>query len=78
MNEYNNGYIDRKRMTGQGCSQCLGLEKQLKVQQADYEFQIKKIKEDKSTEKAIYEVHLQKEVRKWQDAYQKEKGIREQ
>lgn len=63
-------------MTQGFCPSCHALEKQLKVQRADYEFQLKKIKEDQSTEKAMYEIHLQKQIRKWQEAYHKEKQVR--
>lgn len=35
------------------CSSCHNLNKRLKVLQADYDFEIKKISEDKSTEKAL-------------------------
>lgn len=59
------------------CKGCQRLHKQLQVQKADYEFEIKKIKEDQSTEKAMYEIHLQKEVRRWQENYHKEQSLRE-
>ncbi len=47
-------------MTTNFCSQCADKEKKLKIMIADYEFQIKKIQEDKSTEKAMYEIYLHK------------------
>ena len=59
------------------CANCQRLQKQLNVQKADYEFEIKKVQEDKSTEKAMYEIHLQKELRRWQDSFHKEQSLRE-
>jgi len=42
------------------CSKCTELERKLRIMKSDYEFEIKKMQEDKSTEKAMYEIHLQK------------------
>lgn len=46
-------------------------DKKIKVMESDYEFELRKIKEDKAEEKALFEISLQKELRKWQDKYQK-------
>lgn len=47
-------------MTTNSCNQCVEKEKKLKILIADYEFELKKIQEDKSTEKAMYEIYLHK------------------
>ena len=60
------------------CSECPHLARKLKVMQADYEFELRKQAEDHSSDKAIYEVNLQKDVRKWQDKYSKEKSMHEE
>jgi hypothetical protein len=39
------------------CPSCQVLHKKLKILQADYDFEIKKLNEDKSTEKALYELN---------------------
>lgn len=64
-------------MSKADCAGCLRLSKQLQVQKADYQFEIKKIQEDKSTDKAMYELHLQKELRRWQDSFHREQSQRE-
>lgn len=48
------------------CNECARLEKKLRVLQADFDFEFRKLSEDKSTEKALFEINAQKEVRKWQ------------
>lgn len=44
----------------EGCKQCEQYVKRMNILTSDFEFEIKKIQEDKSTEKALYEIHLQK------------------
>ena len=46
--------------------------------QADFEFEFRKLSEDKSTEKALYEISTQKEMRKWMEKYSKEKKDHEE
>ena len=60
------------------CAECHRTQKQLKVIQSDYEFELRKLAEDNSTEKAIFEVNTQKELRKWQEKYAKEKTTHEE
>ncbi len=55
------------------CLECVKLEKKLRIQLSDHEFELRKLAEDKSTEKALYEINIQKEVRRWQERYHKEK-----
>lgn len=51
----------------QECTSCQNLNKKLRVLQADYDFEIKKISEDKSTEKALYELNTNREIKKLQE-----------
>lgn len=60
------------------CTQCPQLTRQLKVMQADYEFELRKQAEDHSSDKAIYEVNMQKDLRKWQEKHAKEKAAHEE
>lgn len=48
------------------CSSCKNLNQRLKILQADYDFEIKKISEDKSTEKAMLELNTNREIKKLQ------------
>ena len=57
------------------CDKCIQLTKKLNILQADYDFEIKKMSEDKSTEKALFEISMQKELRKMTEKYQKEKQL---
>lgn len=56
------------------CHECARLDKKTKVMLADYEFELRKLAEDKAEEKALFEVNLNKELRKWQEKYHKEKA----
>lgn len=42
------------------CLSCQNLNKKLRILQADYDFEIKKLNEDRSTEKALYELSTNK------------------
>lgn len=53
------------------CLECAKLEKKIRVMQADFDFEIRKLSEDKSTEKALFEISVQKDIRKWQEKYTK-------
>lgn len=55
------------------CEECLKKDKKIKIIQSDYDFQLRKTIEDKAEQKALYEISVQKEIRKWQDKYQKQK-----
>lgn len=55
------------------CSECVARDKKIKVMESDFEFELRKIAEDKAEEKALFEISLQKELKKWQDKYQKQK-----
>lgn len=55
------------------CADCAKLEKKIRVMQSDFDFELRKLSEDKSTEKALFEINLQKDIRKWQEKYNKER-----
>jgi len=40
---------------------------------SDHEFELRKLREDKAEEKALFELSIQKELRKWQERYNKER-----
>ena len=40
------------------CTSCQNIQKKLKILQADYDFEIKKLNEDKSSEKVLYELSM--------------------
>jgi hypothetical protein len=48
------------------------------VQLSDHEFELRKLAEDNSTQKALYEISMQKELRRYQDRYHKEKQDHEE
>lgn len=45
----------------------------MKIMLSDHEFELRKITEDKAEEKALFEINMLKQMRKWQDKYHKQK-----
>ena len=53
------------------CEECRKKDKKIRVIQSDYDFELRKTIEDKAEEKALFEISIQKDIRKWQEKYQK-------
>jgi hypothetical protein len=60
------------------CADCARLDKKIKIMASDHEFELRKLAEDKAEEKAIFEINIQKELKKWQEKYYKEKAEHEE
>ena len=60
------------------CEDCIRKDKNIKVMLSDHSFELRKLTEDKAEEKALYEISIQKQLRKWQDKYHKEKQDHDQ
>lgn len=48
------------------CTECSKFDKKIKVMLSDHQFELRKLSEDKAEEKALFEINIQKELRKWQ------------
>ena len=64
-------------MSSQLCEQCHSKDKKIRILQADIDFEIKKMNEDLAQEKVLLELQYQKQNKKINQKYMKEKQERD-